>query len=119
MILFDLLAAMFLVLPLGYFIGPEWREPMILGLVITSVLAIASYFPFTRIKNGTMNKFMMIMMGGMLLRMFAIAASIAYVFLFTEIHQIGFTVGLLFSYICKSALETYILTRKKRGQSTA
>lgn len=55
------------------------------------------------------------MLLGMAIRMVFIGASVAVVFLFTELNQIAFTVALLFSYICKSAIETYILTRKHRG----
>lgn len=66
-----------------------------------------------------MNSYMAAMLAGMLLRMLFIGLSIAIVFIFTEMHQTGFTVGLLFSYICKSVIETYILTQKQKGQTSA
>ena len=91
---------------------------VLIAFAITSILAIISFYPFTSMRNGSMNRYMTAMLFGMLLRMVFIGLSVAIVFVFTEFHQIGFTVALLFSYICKSFIETYIIISKLRGQSS-
>ncbi len=115
-LLIDLISLILIGLPVYLNAGMEVFLPVLIAFAITSVLAIASFYPFTRMGAGSINKYMTAMLIAMMLRMLVIGASVAVVFLFTDLHQIGFTVALLFSYICKSAVETYILTRKQRGQ---
>jgi hypothetical protein len=98
-------------LPLLFFGGGEVFAPVPVAFAITTLLAIASYYPFIRMGGGSMNRYMTAMLLGMFIRMIFIGISVAVVFVFTELHQISFTVALLISYICKSAFETYILTR--------
>ncbi len=115
-LLIDLISLVLIGLPVYLLAGSGVFIPVFIAFATTTVLAIASFYPFTRMSAGSINKYMTAMLIGMMLRMVFIGASVAVVFLFTELHQIGFTVALLFSYICKSAVETYILTRKHRGQ---
>ncbi len=110
-ILMDIAGLVLFGLPLYLFGGEEVFLPVPLAFAITTVLAIASYFPFLRMAGGSMNRYMTAMLLGMFIRMLFIGISVVVVFVFTELHQISFTVALLFSYICKSAYETYILTR--------
>lgn len=105
-------------LPLYYSSGLEVFVPLAVALAITSLLAVISFYPFTRMSGGSMNRYMTAMLLGMFIRMFFVGGSVVVVFVFTNLHQISFTVALLFSYICKSAFETYILTRKNRGHSS-
>ncbi len=114
-LLIDLAGLTLIGLPVYVFAGAEVFIPVVIAFAITSALAITSFYPFTRMSTGSVNRYMTAMLIGMLFRMIFIGASVAVVFLFTELHQIGFTVALLFSYICKSAVETYILTRNHRG----
>ena len=118
-LLVDLIAVVILGLPALFLLGQDVFIPLLIGFLITTILAIASYFPFTRMSENSMNRYMSAMLIGMMIRMVFMGASVAIVFVFTELHQIAFTVGLLFSYICKSAIETYMLTRKQRGQRSA
>ncbi|MEX0681334.1 MAG: hypothetical protein WD097_08135 [Balneolales bacterium] len=119
LLVFDVGILLILSWPVYTISGKDVLFSIIVAFTITTVLAIASYFPFTRIGNDSMNSYMAAMLAGMLLRMLFIGLSIAIVFIFTEMHQTGFTVGLLFSYICKSVIETYILTQKQKGQTSA
>ncbi len=114
--LIDLITLVLIGLPVYINAGTEVFLSVLIAFAITSALAIASFYPFTRMDAGSINKYMTAMLIAMMLRMVFIGTSVAIVFLFTELHQIGFTVALLFSYICKSAVETYILTRNQRGQ---
>jgi len=97
--------------PLYFFGSAELFLPVPAALAVTSLLAIVSFYPFTRMSGGSMNRYMTAMLLAMFIRMIFIGVSVFVVFAFTELHQISFTVALLFSYICKSAFETYILTQ--------
>jgi hypothetical protein len=110
-VIMDLAILLLAGLPLYYFSGLELFLPVPLALGITTFLAIASFYPFTRMSGGSMSRYMTAMLLAMFIRMIIIGASVVVVFVFTELHQISFTVALLFSYICKSAFETFILTR--------
>ncbi len=110
-IVFDIACLILAGVPLYLLAGPEVFFPLPAALVITTVLAIASFYPFVRMGGGSMNRYMTAMLIAMFIRMIFIGLSVVVVFVFTELNQIGFTVALLFSYICKSAFETYILTR--------
>ncbi|MDG5766522.1 hypothetical protein QA596_03510 [Balneolales bacterium ANBcel1] len=116
LLLFDLIVLLLAGVPAFLFLGEGVLHALALGLAITTALGVASFIPFTRLSEASMNRFMAAMLGGMMIRMVFIGISVAIVFVFTELHQIAFTVGLLFSYICKSVIETYVLTRKHRGQ---
>ncbi len=110
-ILFDIACLILAGTPLYLLAGAEVFLPIPVALVITTVLAIASFYPFVRMSGGSMNRYMTAMLIAMFIRMIFIGVSVVVVFVFTELNQISFTVALLFSYICKSAFETYILTR--------
>lgn len=114
--LFDGLCLLLIGVPVYLTAGMPILLPGIIAFLITSILAVASFYPFTKMKNGSMNKYLSAMLIGMFIRMIFIGASVAVVFVFTDLHQISFTVALLFSYICKSVIETYTLTQKLRGQ---
>ncbi|MFO8030440.1 MAG: ATP synthase subunit I [Cyclonatronaceae bacterium] len=117
-LLFDAVCLLLAGILLWLLDASETFGAVLLAFAITTVLAVSSYYPFARIKNGDMNKYLSAMLLGMAIRMIFIGASVVVVFLFTELNQIAFTVALLFSYICKSAVETYILTRKHRYSNT-
>ncbi len=110
-IVFDIACLVLAGVPLYLLAGLEIFLPIPVALVITTVLAIASFYPFVRMSGGSMNRYMTAMLIAMFTRMIFIGVSVVVVFVFTELNQIGFTVALLFSYICKSAFETFILTR--------
>ncbi len=110
-VLMDIIILIIAGLPLYFFAGVEVFLPVPLALGITTLLAIASFYPFIRMSGGSMNRYMTAMLLAMFIRMIFIGVSVVVVFVFTELHQISFTVALLFSYICKSAYETFILTR--------
>lgn len=112
--LFDLAVLILAGIPVVLLRGYDLYFIIFIAMMITSFLAIASYYPFTRMKGITINKYMSTMMLGMLIRMVFIGASVAWVFTYTDWHKIGFTVALLISYICKSAIETYTLVLKQR-----
>ena len=114
-LLLDFVLLIFLGIPAWFFSGLDLFIALLIAFLITTVLAIASFFPFTRMRGASMNRFMGTMLIGMMIRMVFVGASVAFVFVFTELHQIAFTVGLLFSYICKSVIETYMITQKQRG----
>ncbi|MBP3192368.1 hypothetical protein [Natronogracilivirga saccharolytica] len=115
-LLFDIACLLVIGIPVYLLAGMPVLLPGIIAFIVTSALAIASFYPFTRMSGGNMNKYLSAMLIGMFIRMIFIGTSVAIVFVFTELHQISFTVALLFSYICKSVIETYILTKKHRGQ---
>ncbi len=110
-IIFDIACLILAGTPLYLLAGAEVFLPIPVALVITTVLAIASFYPFVRMSGGSMNRYMTAMLIAMFIRMIFIGVSVVVVFVFTELNQISFTVALLFSYICKSAFETFILTR--------
>ena len=110
-IIFDIACLILAGTPLYLLAGAEVFLPIPVALVITTVLAIASFYPFVRMSGGSMNRYMTAMLVAMFIRMVFIGVSVVVVFVFTELNQISFTVALLFSYICKSAFETFILTR--------
>ncbi len=116
-LLFDILMILLAGLPLWLFVSQEVFLAVLLSLVITTTLGILSFIPFTRMSAPSMNRFMAAMLGAMMIRMVFIGVAVVVVFIFTEMNQIAFTVALLFSYICKSALETYMLTRRKSGHT--
>ncbi len=118
-LLFDFIILVLAGIPILVFLPAEIFTAIVSALLITTVLAIVSFIPFTRMSGASINRFMAAMLGAMMIRMVFIGISVVLVFVFTELHQIAFTVGLLFSYICKSAIETYMLTRKQRGQTAA
>ena len=117
-LIFDAASLLLIGFPLYYFMGAMVFLPAVIGFAITSTIAIASFYPFTRIRGGSMNQYLTVMLSATLLRMAVVGISVAIVFGFTDLHQISFTVALLFSYICKSVIETYVLTRKQRGHSS-
>lgn len=115
---FDLVFLILAGMPAYLMIGPDVFLALLIAFPYTSLLAIISYIPFTRMHGASINKYMAAILFGMMLRMVFIALAIAFVFVYTDLHQIGFTVGLLFSYICKSMIETIILTRNHKGDSS-
>jgi hypothetical protein len=116
---FDLITLLAAGFPVYYYMGAEPFFTVLLSFLITTVLAIVSFLPFLRMKEASMNRYMAAMLAGMFIRMIFIGVAVAVVFVFTEMHQIVFTVALLFSYICKSVIETYVITRQLTGQSTS
>ncbi len=119
LLLFDLSCLILAGIPVYLLVGSNVFVALVIAFLITTLLAILSYFPFTRMSGASMNRYMAAMLTGMLIRMVFIGLSIAVVFVFTELHQFGFTVGLLFSYICKAIIETFIISQKHRGNMSA
>ncbi len=117
-LIFDAVSLLFIGLPLYYYLGSSLFLPAAIGYAITSAIALVSFYPFTRIRDGSMNRYLTILLSATLFRMAVVGISVAVVFAFSDLHQISFTVALLFSYICKSVIETYVLTRKQRGHSS-
>lgn len=115
---FDLITLLAAGLPVYMYMGAEAFFTVVLSFLITTVLAIVSFLPFLRMQEASMNRYMAAMLAGMFIRMIFIGVAVAVVFVFTDLHQIVFTVALLFSYICKSVIETYVITRQLTGQST-
>lgn len=117
-LIFDAASLLLIGIPLYYFQGLSVFFSAAIGYIITSAIAIASFYPFTRIRDGSMNQYLITLLSATLFRMAVVGISVALVFAFSDLHQISFTVALLFSYICKSVIETYVLTRKQRGHSS-
>lgn len=118
-LLFDIVFLVAGGIPIYIFAGNELFIALLISFLVTSVLAIASYAPFTRMQSNSTNRYMTAILIGMMIRMIFMGISLVIVFLFTELHQIAFTVGLLFSYIFKSIIETYTIIRKAGGQTSA
>lgn len=118
-LLFDIVVLVVGGIPVFIFAGIEPFIALLISFLVTSLLAIASYTPFTRIQINSTNRYMTAILIGMMIRMVFMGISLVIVFIFTELHQIAFTVGLLFSYIFKSIIETYTIIRKAGGQTSA
>jgi hypothetical protein len=89
---------------------------MIIGIVLTTANAIAAVVLAAKGMKGSMNDFMLKVVGGMGLRLGALLVIVFLLLAFTNIPEFSFIISLFISYICKSVLEI-IFVIKIRNQS--
>jgi hypothetical protein len=89
---------------------------MIIAIIITTINAVAAVYLAVKGMKGTMNDFMLSAMGGMMLRLVILLATVFLILAFTNIPDFSFIIGLFISYICKSVVEI-IFIQKIRNQS--
>jgi len=89
---------------------------ILIALVLTTINAVAAVYLAVKGMKGTMNDFMLSAMGGMMLRLVLLLATVFLILAFTNIPDFSFIISLFISYICKSVVEI-IFIQKIRNQS--
>ncbi len=75
------------------------------GCIFMSLLALIVYAVISRQKHQSMNRFMAATFGGMLIKLTFILGAVIGLYFLEFLHVIGFTLGVLISYIYKSVIE--------------
>lgn len=89
---------------------------ILIALALTTINAVAAVYLAVKGMKGTMNDFMLSAMGGMMLRLVLLLATVFLILAFTNIPDFSFIISLFISYICKSVVEI-IFIQKIRNQS--
>ncbi|MEX0686993.1 MAG: hypothetical protein WD267_07190 [Balneolales bacterium] len=97
--------------PITVNFGMEMFISIILGFVVTSVAFITAICLIESNYQESINKFMSLVMGSMLGKLFFLSGAILFVFIFSFLHQIGFTIAVLISYLYKSVAEIIFINR--------
>lgn len=85
----------------------------IIALATTSANVLVAFYLAKTGLDGSMNAFMLRVMGGMGMRMLAMLVVVLLVVMFTDLPKMSFIISLFISYILKSVLEIiYILKIK-------
>lgn len=84
---------------------------IIVGILLTTANAIAAVILAARGMKGSMNDFMLKVVGGMGLRLGALLAVVFLLLAFTNIPEFSFIISLFISYICKSVLEIIFIIK--------
>ena len=97
--------------PLYVNYGSDVLWSTIIGFVVTSAAFIVVIYLIETNYEKSMNKFLSLVMGGMLGKLFFLSGAILFVFIFSLLPQIGFTIAVLFSYLYKSVAEIIFINR--------
>lgn len=84
------------------------------GLLIPTVNFLAGYFVISRFFCKTFDLFTKVVFASMALRMMVLLIITMIFILFIKIDQISFIISLFISYICKSVIEIYYISKKSR-----
>jgi hypothetical protein len=109
LIVLDVILFSLAVYPIHLLNGLEGVKALVVALVLTTINAFLGYRAVVRTFEATMNRFMLTVFGGMMLRMGVMLMILSFVVLATELPQITFTIALFFAYICKSVLEMILI----------
>ncbi|MEX1135467.1 MAG: hypothetical protein WEB89_01110, partial [Balneolales bacterium] len=97
--------------PLYVHYGQEILISFITGFIITSVGFITALYLIESKYDEAFNTFMVLVMGGMLGKLFFFSGAILFVFIFSFLNPIGFTIAVLISYIYKSVTEIIFINK--------
>ncbi len=90
-----------------------------IGCIFMTVLAMIVYGVVSRQKHESMNRFMAATFGGMLIKLTLILGAVIGLYFLEILHVIGFTLGVLISYIYKSVIEIQsVIQKMKPKQAT-
>ncbi|MEX0929506.1 MAG: hypothetical protein WD266_12625 [Balneolales bacterium] len=102
--------------PLYVNYGAEMVSSFLIGFLITSAAFVTAMYLIETNYDEAFNTFMILVMGGMFGKLLFLSGAILFVFIFSILHQIGFTIAVLFSYLYKSVAEI-IFINKISGKS--
>lgn len=91
--------------------GTPFYTALSLGALYSVVLFLASFSVAHRNFEANFNRFMGVVFGGMGARLLLVCAALITVFVMEFLNEIGFTVGVLISYICNSVAEVIYINR--------
>lgn len=97
--------------PLYMQYGQEMLISFIIGFIITSMGFITALLLIETKYDEAINTFMILVMGGMLGKLFFFSGVILCVFIFNFLHQMGFTIAVLISYLYKSVVEIIFINK--------
>lgn len=97
--------------PLYINYGHEMLISFFTGFLVTSAGFIAALYLIEKKYAESINTFMAVVMGGMLGKLFFFSGTILFVFIFSLLHQIGFTIAVLISYLYKSVAEIIFINK--------
>lgn len=102
--------------PILHFWGADVLIAVIAGFAVMTVAAAITYKITERSRNKTNNQYMAAVFGGMGVKIGLLLAAIVVVYLLELLHGLGFTLGVLISYIYKSVIEIYLLVKTTNSQ---
>ncbi|MEX0780440.1 MAG: hypothetical protein WD037_11915 [Balneolales bacterium] len=91
--------------------GQEMLLSVLIGFIVTSIGFIVALYLIEIKYDDAFNTFMALVMGSMLAKMFFFSGAILFVFIFSLLHQIGFTIAVLISYLYKSVTEIIFINK--------
>ncbi len=114
----DIIMVLLLLWPVYHLHDGFVMQSIIYGFVLTTITFIPVYYLTERNYQGTMNEFMGTVFGAVFGKMLIFGAAVVLVFIYSFLHEIAFTIGVLISYIYKSVIEiVFILRTQKSLQS--
>lgn len=94
--------------------GSEVFYAFAVGCIYMTVLAMIVYGVISKQKHESMNRFMAATFGGMLIKLTCILGAVIGLYFLEILHVIGFTLGVLISYIYKSVIEIQSVIQKMK-----
>lgn len=114
-VLADIICAIVLLWPVYYLHDGYVMISIMMGLVLTTLTFIPVYYLTERNYQGSMNEFMGTVFGAVFGKMLVFGAAIVLVFIYSFLHEIAFTIGVLISYIYKSVIEIIFILRTQKS----
>jgi len=109
---FDVIAIIFAFYPVYHTYGLGYVTSGILSLVITSLNFLGSYFIIYKFADSDAEVFMRAILGSVAARLILLILIIIGVILLIKIDRFSFIICLFISYIYKSVIEIYFLSKK-------
>ena len=116
LLIIDVILVALALIAIGFWLDMLHLPGMLIAIFLTTTNAVAAILLAKSSMKGTMNDFMLRVMGGMGLRLGVMLIIIFLLFAFSNIPEFSFIISLFISYICKSVLEIIFII-KIRNQS--
>ena len=116
LLIIDVILVALALIAIGFWLDMLHLPGMLIAIFLTTANALAAILLAKSSMKGTMNDFMLRVMGGMGLRLGVMLIIIFLLFAFSNIPEFSFIISLFISYICKSVLEIIFII-KIRNQS--
>lgn len=110
----DIIAIALLAWPVYRSFDGDVMFAIVMGFIATSLAFIPVYYFTEKNFEGTLNQFMGTVFGAVFGKLLFFGSAIVLVFIYSFFHEIGFTVGVLFSYIYKSVIEIIFILKTQK-----
>lgn len=113
-LLSDIIATIVIAVPVYYSFDGYVMFAVMLGFLATSVAFIPVFYLTEKYYEGSLNQFMGTVFGALFGKLLFFGAAIVLVFIYSFFHEIGFTLGILISYIYKSVIEIIFILKTQK-----